>query len=297
MSDSPGLLGSARSKAVPLVRETLKGASAAVDLVRRPVDGITILIYHRVGAGNGGQMDLSPSDFRQQLDWLTRNRRVISLDQAADELAAAGHTAAGHPATGHPATTAVEPGVVLTFDDGTTDWVDHVLPAITEFEVPSTFYVATSFVDEGLAFPLDGRPATWGALAELASSELVTIGSHTHRHMLLDRLEPAAVDDELDRSIELIGEHLGVAARHFAYPKAVAGSTVAEAAVRRRFRTAVLAGTRANDIGVDLHRLNRSPIQGSDSQRWFRRKAVGGMGFEDDLRQRLNRLRYRGRTT
>ena len=60
--------------------------------------------------------------------------------------------------------------------------------------------------------------------------------------------------------------------------------------------TAAVLGTRANPPLTDLHRLRRSPVQASDSARWFRRKAVGGMHLEDDLRQLANRVRYRGAT-
>lgn len=260
-------------------RAAIKGAAAVADMVRPPDPGITILIYHRVGAGTGGQMDLSPDAFDRQLAWLAATQRVLGLDQAADELG----DVAGPSA----------PGVVLTFDDGTTDWTEHVLPALERHRVPATFYVATDFVDRGAAFPGDGRPISWSALADLASSDLVTIGNHTHRHLLLDRLDPAEIDGELDRANELLAEHLGAEPTHFAYPKAVAGSAAAESAVRRRFRTAVLAGTRSNDRDVDLHRLWRSPVQPSDGDRWFRRKAMGGMHLEDDLRRRANRLRYR----
>ena len=75
------------------------------------------------------------------------------------------------------------------------------------------------------------------------------------------------------------------------------GSAPAEAAVRARFRTAVLGGTRTNLPGSDLHRLWRSPVQRSDGMRWFRRKVAGGMRLEDDLRRGANRLRYRGATS
>jgi peptidoglycan/xylan/chitin deacetylase (PgdA/CDA1 family) len=269
-------------RAAPAARTAVKAAAAAGDLVTGPGAGVTVLIYHRVGAGCGGEMDLDPAVFDDQLAWLAATQRVLSLDQAADEL-----TDATGPA---------RPGVVVTFDDGTDDWVDHVLPAIERHRVPATFYVATDFVDRGVPFPGGGRPATWSALRELAASPLTTVGSHTHRHLLLDRLPAADIDDELDRSADLLGEHLGVTPTHFAYPKAVAGSPAAEAAVRRRFRTAVLAGTRANRPGADLHRLQRSPIQRSDGPRWFRRKAQGGMRLEDDLRRTANRLRYRGAT-
>jgi peptidoglycan/xylan/chitin deacetylase (PgdA/CDA1 family) len=266
----------------PLARASIKGASAAVDLVSRPTPGITILIYHRVGAGAGGQMDLPVEVFEAQLEWLARTQRVLSLDDAVEELRGPGPVA---------------PGVVLTFDDGTTDWVDHVLPALERHRVPATFYVATSFVDEARPLPGDGRPLDWSGVRELAASDLATIGSHTHGHLLLDRLSPTEVDAELDRSLELLEQHAGVAAAHFAYPKAVAGSPAAEAAVRRRFRSAVLAGTRANPAGADPHRLRRSPVQPADGMRWFRRKVHGGMHAEDDLRRGLNRIRYRNLTT
>jgi peptidoglycan/xylan/chitin deacetylase (PgdA/CDA1 family) len=273
---------SAVARLAPLAKSGVKAVAAAADPLVARRQGITILIYHRVGAGAGGEMDLDPTVFDEQLAWLTAHHRVLPLDQAADELAQRA---------------AIEPGVVLTFDDGTRDWVDHALPALERHRVPATFYVSTDFVERQVPFPSDGRPIEWSALRELASSPLVTIGSHTHRHLLLDRLPADQVGEELDRSIELLADRAGVHADHFCYPKAVAGSVEADAQVRRRFRTAVLAGTRTNRAGADLHRLHRTPVQRSDSMPWFRRKAVGGMRVEDDLRRTVNRLRYRGKVS
>jgi hypothetical protein len=114
---------------------------------------------------------------------------------------------------------------------------------------------------------------------------------------LLDRLPPDEVDDELDRSIGLIGDHLGSAPAHFAYPKAIPGSVAADRAVRARFRSAALAGTRVNKFGAtDLYRLARSPVQVSDGMHWFRRKARGGLELEDRIRGLVNRRRYRHAT-
>jgi peptidoglycan/xylan/chitin deacetylase (PgdA/CDA1 family) len=226
-------------------------------------------------------MDLAVDDFDRQVAWLAAHRRVLSLDEAADELSGGDD---------------VRPGVVLTFDDGTPDWAEGAVAVLERHRVPATMYVATGFVEDGRPLPDGCPPISWAALADLAATGLVTIGSHTHSHALLDRLPPDEVGGELDRSIELIGERLGVEARHFAYPKALAGSTVAEAEVRRRFRTATLAGTRPNRAGADLHRLARSPIQASDLPRHFVAKVDGGMAFEDDVRSLANRIRQRAAT-
>ena len=137
-----------------------------------------------------------------------------------------------------------------------------------------------------------------GAEDSAAATGFVSVGSHTHTHRLLDRAEPAVIVDELDRSRGLIEDRLGVPARHFAYPKARPGSVVAEAAVRERFASAALAGTRANAYGAtDPYRLARSPVQTSDGLRWFAKKLRGGMALEDTLRQIIDRRRYANEIT
>jgi peptidoglycan/xylan/chitin deacetylase (PgdA/CDA1 family) len=189
------------------------------------------------------------------------------------------------------------PMVAVTFDDGTADFADEALPVLERHRVPATLYVATDFVERGQSFPDDGVPLSWGALRDAHATGLVDIGSHTHTHALLDRLPEPQIAGELDRSVDLIGEHVGVRAEHFAYPKAVPGCEAADAAVRERFASAALAGCRANRPGADAWRLARSPVQKSDGMRFFTRKVQGGMGFEDTLRSRLDRRRYAGSTT
>lgn len=262
-------------------RRAIKLGARVADTVLPPVPGVTVLIYHRVGAGRGGQMNLDPGVFERQVDWLAANRRVIDLDAAVAEISGPGP---------------VEPGVVLTFDDGTADWVDVVAPVLARHDVPATFYLTTGYPEGEHPLPDDEPAISWDGVRELASTGLATIGSHTHSHLLLDRLDPAGIAVELDRSIDLIGEHTGAAPRHFAYPKAVDPSAKAADAVRTRFASASLAGTRANVAGDDPRRLFRSPVQAADSFDDFRRKVDGGLGLEDALRRRLNRIRYRGST-
>ncbi|HZJ25728.1 MAG TPA: polysaccharide deacetylase family protein [Acidimicrobiia bacterium] len=259
----------------------LKSVAVAADRVRTPARGVVVLIYHRVGGHSGLELDLPRSVFADQLAMLAESGRVVTLDAALDALA-------------RPGPTEPDP-VVLTFDDGTRDFVDVTVPLLVEHGIPATVYVATAFIEDQKPFPYGAPPLSWAGLADAASTGLVTVGSHTHSHALLDRLPADRVDEELDTADELIAHHVGVTPRHFAYPKALAGSAVAERAVRARYRSAALAGTRANVAGAtDPYRLARSPVQRSDAGRWFDAKLEGGMALEDDLRRVLNRLRYSG---
>ena len=263
---------------------TLKGAAAAVDLVRRPQRGIVVLCYHRVGRHTTTRVDLPAWLFEEQLARLVAGPGVVDLDGALAALAGQ------HPSGPDP--------VVITFDDGTADFVEEALPILIRHRVPATLYVATDFVERGRPFPGGGASLSWSALADAVSTGLVMVGSHTHTHALLDRLPSGTVDGELDRSIALIGERLGVEARHFAYPKALAGSPAADRAVRARFTSAALAGTRPNPYGgSDPYRLARSPVQVEDGLAFFARKVDGGMRLEDDLRRLVNRRRLASATT
>jgi peptidoglycan/xylan/chitin deacetylase (PgdA/CDA1 family) len=271
------------------LRRAVKGAAVAADTVRRPPRGVVVLIYHRVGAASGLEFDLPVDLFAAQAEALAASGRVVSLGAALTRLAG--------PVDGAASRADTDP-VVVTFDEGTADFVDHALPILERHRLPVTLYVATAFIDEARSFPGDGRPVSWRGLADAHATGLVDVGSHTHGHRLLDRLPPDQVDDELDRSIELIGGHVGHPPLHFAYPKAVAGSAAAVRAVRQRFRSAALGGCRPNRFGLtDPYRLARSPIQRSDGMLWFQRKLEGGMALEDGLRRLINRRRYAGATT
>ena len=262
---------------------TVKRIAVGVDRVRPARPGVVVLLYHRVGRRSPVEVDLPRGLFAEQMAALAG--RAVSLDAALEAVAG-------------PAPHQGPDPVAITFDDGTADFVDEAVPVLVEHGVPALLYVATAFIEEGRSFPDAGAPASWAGLADAVSTGLVTIGSHTHTHALLDRAAPADVDRELDRSRALIEDRLGLTPDHFAYPKAVPGSPAAEASVRARFRSAALAGTRPNPYGAtDPYRLARSPIQLSDGMRWFGAKVDGGMVLEDRLRRILNRGRYAGAVT
>jgi peptidoglycan/xylan/chitin deacetylase (PgdA/CDA1 family) len=256
--------------------------------------GTVILAYHRVGGLTALEVDLPTALFAEQVARLATAGRASTLEAAIPRLS--GAAGSDSPSSDSPSSDA--PPAVVTFDDGTADFAEVALPVLVEHRLPVTLYLATAFVEEQRRFPDDGQPLSWDALRDACATGLVDVGSHTHTHALLDRLPAAEIADELDRSQKLIEDRLGRPCLDFAYPKALPPSAAADAAVRARFRSAAVAGTRPNPPGrTDVHLLSRSPIQRGDGMKYFEEKLAGGMALEDTVRRVANKWRYRRATT
>jgi peptidoglycan/xylan/chitin deacetylase (PgdA/CDA1 family) len=228
---------------------------------RRPGD-VVVLLYHRVGPGTA-EIELPPDVFASHLHHLAARERVLTLDQVLTDGAG---------------------GVVVTFDDGTPDFAETVVPLAVEHRVPVHLYLATGLVAEGPASGL-----TWSMLSDALSTGLVTVGSHTHSHADLSRAGEREAEEEMTRSKELIEDRLGTPCEHFAYPWAV-GSSAADRAARRLFRTAALDAWRTNRRGrIDPYRLGRVPVLRSDGRFFFRRKVGGQLDAESWLYRALGR--------
>lgn len=99
-----------------------------------------ILMFHRVRpdreeafAPNAG-LEITPQFLDALLAHLSRQGyEILSLDAALDILRAGA--------------TSTRPFVVLTFDDGYCDLVEHAMPALERHRAPFTAYVASGFAD------------------------------------------------------------------------------------------------------------------------------------------------------
>jgi O-antigen ligase/peptidoglycan/xylan/chitin deacetylase (PgdA/CDA1 family) len=251
-----------------LARKALKSVVLPLGLSggRRPGD-VSILLYHRVGAGDR-EIDLSPAVFGRQLGELASGDRVVSLEEALGG----------------------EGGTVVTIDDGLRDFHEHVLPALSDRGLRATLYLATSLVVEEGGDPREGL--TWDHLREAVGTGLVTMGSHTHGHADLSRASAGEAEDEVRRSKELIEDRLGVPCRHFAYPWGV-GSPAAEEVVRRHFDSATLGWGTNREGRIDRYRLARVPVMRSDGPFLFRAKVAGRLDREALLYRLLGRGPWR----
>lgn len=112
--------------------------------------------------------------------------------------------------------------VVLTFDDGFTDFFTEALPILHHYGFTATLYVPTAYVNatsrwmesEGEG---ERRMVTWSQLMEI-SAQGIECGAHSHSHPQLDILPFAVARDEIVQSKRILEDHLGMEVTSFAYP-------------------------------------------------------------------------------
>jgi len=121
-----------------------------------------------------------------------------------------------------------QPGIMLTFDDGTEDHVDTVRPLLHDFKIPGLFYVSTGKLEES-------GYMTAAHLGRL-SDEGHTIGSHSHSHRRMDRMPAAEVAQELRRSASLIEDIAGERPLFFAPPGGLSSRELVCAAREEGYR-------------------------------------------------------------
>jgi peptidoglycan/xylan/chitin deacetylase (PgdA/CDA1 family) len=101
---------------------------------------VTFLTYHTLGADDedfDAWTVLRRSDFERQVALLRRDYDIVDIDQALSDPAGA------------------RPLAVLTFDDGHSGWVEHLLPIVEREALPVTLYVATGHVQDSTAYWFD----------------------------------------------------------------------------------------------------------------------------------------------
>ena len=232
-------------------------------------------MYHSVAGHVDLELDLPLPVFREQMKALCQRAQVVSLDDVVRRLVNSNPSG--------------PPLYVITFDDAFMDFYTHAFPLLRELGLPVTLYVPTGFLDAPDKPPISRKvddpeklqPISWEMLTELATSSLVTIGSHTHSHFEMPSLSDEAILDELTRCDNLLEKKLGRRMVHFAYPRGVWDARV-EQLVKGRYATVALAGGGAICADNFLHyRIPRVPVLRSDGMRWFNARITGRLIYEE----------------
>ena len=168
-----------------------------------PKGTIPILNYHFVvleERSGHTSLEVSTKQFEKQMWFLrTFGYRPLSIDEFYEIKRGA------QPPRGRE--------VVVTFDDGNQTYVEHALPILKRFEIPSVNFL----VWESLEHRLHGG-MNLNTVRSLAGEPMVSFGSHTLNHATLTEADLARVRDEIIQNKEYLEDFFRRPIRYFAYP-------------------------------------------------------------------------------
>jgi peptidoglycan/xylan/chitin deacetylase (PgdA/CDA1 family) len=190
-------------------RRHRKGSAADVQSAES-TGRLPILMYHRIASDGPDELRryrLDPSEFEQQLDHLrTGGYRGVTLEEwrVACERR--------RPLPGR--------AVLLTFDDGYSDFAASAWPLLKRYGFPATVFIVAGEMGGSSRWDreLGEAPLMSWREARRLRSRGVEFGSHTVSHPMMTALSNADVVREAARSRTLIAEHLGAPPTAIAYP-------------------------------------------------------------------------------
>lgn len=158
--------------------------------------------------------------------------------------------------------------VAITFDDGYESFYTEIFPILKKYNVPATFYILTSQINKN-------NHLTTAQLQELAKSELVELGAHSHYvHRLgrdgIQRLYDGInsrweASDDYKRSIEILEGIIGKKITSISYPNGIYNADV-DWIIKNNLGIKITIGTsfgKVNSFDKPLNRINRDLNQSS----------------------------------
>jgi peptidoglycan/xylan/chitin deacetylase (PgdA/CDA1 family) len=185
-----------------------------VDFTRMPL----VLMYHSVAAYDADpyQVTVRPERFDRQLRWLRRRGlRGVCMS----ELVLARRNGRDEGLVG------------LTFDDGYTDFVNEVMPALDRYGFTATVFVVAGALGGHNSWDEPGPRKTLMTAADVkhAADAGMEIGSHSLDHIRLPLITGDDLADQVERSRLLLADISGQEVTGFCYPYGAVGEREVEA--------------------------------------------------------------------
>jgi len=143
--------------------------------------------------------------------------------------------------------------LLLTIDDAFKSFYLNAWPILKNKKIPFVLFVSTREI---------GKQGymTWDQIKEVDSSDLVTIGNHSHSHEYLIDWEDEKIKSDLDTSIQLFKKELGYAPTVFSYPFGEYSSNLKKIISDLNFEFAFGQHSGVIDPTKDFLELPRFPI-------------------------------------
>ena len=202
----PGLKGVAKGAArtIGLRRNSLAAARMQIERTslarvgRRTTLHGRVLCYHSVGTPEWGVNDVTPAQFRTQLEAaLDAGYRFVPANEIAEGAASRRNLA-------------------VTFDDGIASVATNAAPVLASLTIPWALFVVTDWAD-GRHAMADGIVLGWREIERLAQQG-AQIGSHSLSHPRFSSLSSAEAAREVIDSKRVLESRLGIQIDTFAIP-------------------------------------------------------------------------------
>ena len=143
--------------------------------------------------------------------------------------------------------------LLLTIDDAFESFYLNAWPILKEKKIPFILFVSTREVGKY-------GYMTWKQIKEIESSNLVTIGNHSHSHEYLIDWEEKKIRNDLEKSIEIFKEELGYSPNLFSYPFGEYSSNLKKIVADLNFKFAFGQHSGVIDSSKNFLELPRFPI-------------------------------------
>jgi peptidoglycan/xylan/chitin deacetylase (PgdA/CDA1 family) len=248
-----------------------------VTRIKRLQMAVPILMYHQVSRHVEtayARFTVTPQQLKQQMRWLAdRGFSSVTLD----DVVASRVGSKALPSK----------PMVITFDDGCRECVDHATTILAAHGFAATFFLVAGSMGATTAWTkarlnIELPIIDWRTAASLIKQGF-SIGSHTVSHRPLADLCPEERDDELRRSRAILEDHLGQEVVHLAYPHGSYNEDVILACRAAGYRTACTTQGRLASPSDSLLALPRLGVYGQDSLLNFRLRVRTGKRVDELL--------------
>ena len=143
--------------------------------------------------------------------------------------------------------------LLLTKDDAFSSFYLNAWPIIKKNKIPIILFVSTREVGKY-------GYMTWDQIREIAASDLVTIGNHSHSHEYLIDWDKKKIREDLEIAIKIFNKELGYSPNLFSYPFGEYSNILKKIVADLNFKFAFGQHSGVIDLYKNFLELPRFPI-------------------------------------
>ena len=143
--------------------------------------------------------------------------------------------------------------LLLTIDDAFSSFYLNAWPIIKKNKIPIILFVSTREVGKY-------GYMTWDQIREIAASDLVTIGNHSHSHEYLIDWDEKKIREDLEIAIKIFNKELGYSPNLFSYPFGEYSNILKKIVADLNFKFAFGQHSGVIDLSKSFLELPRFPI-------------------------------------